>query len=146
MLQYLRKHCDVKHGFDVLHDNYRWLDDIFEKRLVLQLGAYFPSQLVVRCPSGESRTTRARAVRQSISWAGAHSPQNANIPRERCLHTFATVLMQYSTLLRPCNAVIRYNKFNRRYVVFIFSSLQVLYLWSQGHIGALNYVKSRNDR
>ncbi|CAH0720854.1 unnamed protein product, partial [Brenthis ino] len=31
-----------------------------------------------------------------------------HIPCDRCLHTFATALMQYSTLLRPCNAVIRY--------------------------------------
>lgn len=37
----------------------------------------------------------------------------ANIPRDRCLPALAIPLMQYSTLLRPCNAVIRYNVYNR---------------------------------
>lgn len=53
--------------------------------------------------------------------------------------------MQYSTLLRPCNAVIHYNKFNRCEVIliifFLFSPLQVL-CNSQGHFGVLNYHKA----
>lgn len=56
--------------------------------------------------------------------------------------------MQYSTLPRPCNAVIRYNKFNRRLSLLSFSSLQVLRRWTrtQGHFGALNRRESEYDR
>lgn len=84
---------------------------------------YFPNLAVVRWRGGESRAEAgagAGASRRQRRGLRARSLQpRANIPRDRCLPVFVTILMQYSTLLRPCNAVIHYNKFNRCAVIFI---------------------------
>lgn len=54
---------------------------------------------------------------ESRERAGSAAPR-AYIPRERCLPSLQP-LMQYSTLLRPCNAVIHCNNVNRSRVIFI---------------------------
>lgn len=97
------------------------------------------------CAGCDRWRTGVRGVRRGAVAArrGRSRQPRANIPRERCLPVRPQPLMQYSTLLRPCNAVIHYNKFNRCEVIFIifflFSSLQVL-CNSQGHFGVLNYL------
>lgn len=84
---------------------------------------------------------RAAASRScaAVGTAAARCP--VDIPSERCLPSLATVLMQYSTLLRPCNAVIHYNKFNRCEVIFIMRTGYMSY--TQGHFDDLNYRLAR---